>query len=139
MEQITRSDGQIFYGEKRCIDADEAYCRFRADYHASIGREAFLRLNRLGQRQERIHGYGFVFSRLLSGSESWGKTPVRMLGLVGTSYCREVGAWDVPCESEEDFELWFDWAFSRGSGAMRLVGKNDKSGRTSRRLNTRYR
>ena len=143
MEQIIRKDGQIFYGEKRCIDAEDAYCRFRADYHASIGREAFLRINRIGQREERIHGYGFSFAHMVSfggdGRGDCGKVSYRILGLVGMHYCRIVGSWDLPGFTEEEFERWFDWAFSRGSGALRLVGKNDKSGRTSKRLKTRYR
>ena len=111
MEQITRRDGQIFYGEKRCMDADDAYCRFRADYHASVGREAFLRLNRLGQRAERIHGFGFDFARkpaIPAGIS--GRLVVRDLGLVGISYCKMLGSRDIPCRTEDEFERIFDWA-----------------------------
>lgn len=142
MEQIIRKDGRIFYGEIRCSDADDAYCRFRADYHASIGREAFLRLNRLGQRTERIHGYGFDFvQEQIPVRREVGRIKAYMLGLVGTSYCRGVGRWDLPCEALDDDSAWefIDWIFSRRSGALRTVGIKDKSGRTSKRLNTRYR
>lgn len=139
MEQIVRKDGRIYYGDWLCSDADGAYRLFRQDYNASIGRAAFLRLNRLGQREERIHGFGFDFARkpaIPAGIS--GRLVVRDLGLVGISYCKMLGSWDIPCETEDEFERIFDWAFSRGSGALRTVGK-DKSGRTSKRLKTRYR
>ncbi len=139
MEQIVRRDGKVFYGKETCRDADDAYCRFREDYHASVGREAFLRLNRLGSRSERIHGFGFSFSSAVPPFVQGARVSYRILGLVGISYCRIVGGWDIPCDTEDEFERWLDWALSRGSGVLRLVGKNDKSGRTSRRLNTKYR
>lgn len=144
MEQIVRKDEGIYYGERLCRDAEEAYELFRNEYHASIGRKAFLRLNRLGQREERIHGYGFSFSHPMSFERddggAGGKVRVRILGLVDISYCRIVGCREWPCGlSEDEFERWFDWAFSRGSGALRLIGKKDKSGRTSKRLKTKYR
>ena len=143
MEQIIRKNGRIYYGERICEDADHAYRLYREDYHASIGCQAFLRLNRLGQREERIHGYGFTFAHPVSFERddggAGGKTRVRILGLVGISYCRIVGCWDWPADlSDDEFERWLDWALSRGSGALRTVGK-DKSGRTSKRLKARYR
>ena len=124
-------------------ETTKAYGLFREDYHASIGRKAFLRLNRLGQREERIHGYGFTLSYPVSFGRddggTRGKTRVRILGLVGISYCRGLGCWDWPGNlSEDEFERWLDWALSRGSGALRTVGK-DKSGRTNKRLKARYR
>lgn len=138
MEQIVRKDGRIYYGEHLCTDADDAYCRFRDDYHRSLGRLAYYRLNRIGQRKERIHDNGFVFSRNLD-YEGNGKVDVRLLGLVETSYCRIAGGWNIPCESEDEFERWVDWAFSRGSGALRLVGRKDKAGRTNKNLRKRFR
>ena len=141
MEQIVRKDGRIYYGDWLCSDADGAYRLFRSDYNASCGRSAFRFLNRLGQRSERIHGYGFDYGPgtvpVPCGNQK--RTPVRILGLVGSSYCRTVGLWDIPFDTEEEIERWLDWAFSRGSGALRTVGVNDKSGRTSKRLKTRYR
>jgi len=143
MEQIVRRDGQIYYGERRCESADDAYCRFRDDYHRALGRRAYDRLNRFGRREERVHGYGFVHSAEVDRGGMDGRTdrkvPVRILGLVEGAYCRGVGAWDIPCESEEEFDRWFEWAFSRGSGVLRLVGRKDKAGRTSKRLKARYR
>ena len=143
MEQIVKRDGRIYYGDWLCSDADGAYRLFRNEYNASCERSAFLRLNRLGQREERIHGYGFVFSHPLSFKRddggTGGKTRVRILGLVDISYCRIVGCKDWPDNlSDDEFEKWLDWAFSRGSGALRTVGK-DKSGRTSKRFKTKYR
>lgn len=124
MEQIVRRDGQIFYGRIRCLDADEAYCRFRSDYHASIGRQAFLRLNRLGQREERIHGFGFDFTRRIGdlGDEfrRYGTVLYRMAGRIGISYLRVFGLFDYESVPDEEFERWFDWALSRGSGALKL-------------------
>ena len=124
MEQIVRRDGQIFYGRIRCLDADEAYCRFRNDYHASIGRQAFLRLNRLGQREERIHGFGFDFTRRIGDPEDefrrYGTVLYRMAGRIGISYLRVFGLFDYKSVPDEEFERWFDWALSRGSGAMKL-------------------
>ena len=143
MEQIVRRDGQIYYGERRCIDADDAYRRFRDDYHRSLGRIAYERLNRIGQREERVHGYGFVYQSEVDfggmDGGAVGKVPVRILGIVAGAYCRGVGAWDIPCESDEEFERWFEWAFARGSGVLRLVGRNDRAGRSSKRNNVRYR
>lgn len=144
MEQIVRKDGQIFYGRIQCLDADEAYCLFRDDYHRSIGKRASYKLDRLGQREERIHGYGFSFSHPVSlGADDRRPskaTPVRLLGIVDISYYRIVGCWEWPDNlSEQEFERWLDWAFTKGSGALRLIGKKDKAGRTSKRLKTRYR
>lgn len=124
MEQIVRKDGQIYYGRIRCVDADDAYSRFRDDYHASIGREAFLRLNRLGQRSERIHGFGFDFTKPLDSRRDdfrrYGTVLYRMAGRIGISYLRVFGYYDYESVPDKEFEQWFDWALSRGSGAMKL-------------------
>ena len=106
------------------MDADEAYCRFRSDYHASIGRQAFLRLNRLGQREERIHGFGFDFTRRIGNQKDefrrYGTVLYRMAGRIGISYLRVFGLFDYESVPDEEFERWFDWALSRGSGALKL-------------------
>jgi hypothetical protein len=89
---------------------------------------------------ERVHGFGFEFlHRILPPEGCGGKTRCRFLGLVYLSYCRLVGLWDYPDIPEEKFDEWFDWAFSRGSGALRTLGKNRKVGRTSKTLKKRYR
>lgn len=142
MEQITRRDGTVYYGNRRCGSIDEAYLMFRSDYHRSLGRDVHRRLDRLGQRTERIHGYGFVFEGGNSFGDmyrSLGRTRCRIMGLVGISYVRSVGLWDCPDIPDGEFERWLDWAFARGSGALTTVGTRDRVGRTSRRLRTRYR
>lgn len=141
MEQITRRDDVFYYGDHACRDADDAYCRFRNDYHKVVGRKAFERLNRLGQRAERIHERGFVFSSYSGSYISLypGRVEGRLLGLVGTSYCRIIGGWDVHCGTDEEFDRWLDWALSEDHWAVRMVGKKDKAGRTSKRLKARYR
>ena len=123
MEQIVRRDGRIYYGERPCRDAEEAYELFRNEYHASIGRQAFLRLNRLGQRKERIHGFGFDFAKPVgSGDEfrKYGTIHYGLLGRIGISYSRIFGIQEYGRVPEEEFDGWFDWAFSRGSGALKL-------------------
>ena len=143
MEQITRTDGVYYYGNHRCRSVDEVYLLFRTDYHNALGKAVHNRLDRVGQRTERIHGYGFDFSEGCEpeshGYEVYGKTPYWLAGLVGTSYCRMVRLWDMPPIEEEDFENWSDWVFTRGRKALKMLGKNRKVGRTSKRLKTRYR
>lgn len=127
MEQIVRKEGKLYYGERFCRDAEEAYELFRKDYHASIGRQAFLRLNRLGQREERIHGFGFDFSKRVGDPEDefrrYGTIHYRMAGRIGISYLRVFGLHDYESVPDERFDEWFDWALSRGSGAMKLKRK----------------
>lgn len=122
MVQIVRKDGRIYYGERPCKNADEAYDLFRDEYHASIGRQAFLRLNRIGQRSERIHEFGFEFSRPIDGEKfrKYGTVHYGLLGRVGISYSRIFGLEEYAHVPDEAFEEWFDWAFSRGSGALKL-------------------
>lgn len=141
VEQITRRDGIYYYGDRPCHSADEAYGRWRTDYHKIVGRAAYHRVDRLGQRTERLHGYGFDFAGpvpvgVLPDS---GRIRCQILGLVLVSYCRLIGLWDYGYVSDEEFDGWFDWVFSRGSGALRTVGKRKATGRNSKRLKTRYR
>lgn len=141
MEQITRRNGVIYYGEQQCVDIEDAYKRFRRDYHDGLGREVYKRLDRIGRREERIHGFGFIFDKSLDfGNDFSGcaRVPYRM-ALVGMFYCRFIGIEDIQNVPEDRYEDWFDWAFSKGSGALRLVGRKDGSGRTSKRLKTKYR
>lgn len=138
MEKIARRNGVLYYGDKICSSVEEAYSRFREDYHKSIGKATYQRLDRLGQRIERLHGYGFVFD---TEPEEFPckKTDCRIMGLLGISYVRMIGIWDYPDVSEEDFDKWFDYAFSRKGKALKTVGRKLKTGRTSRRLKTHYR
>lgn len=143
MEQIVKVDGILYYGGCRCRDADDAYRRFRDDYHSSLGRDASRRLNRYGSRKERIRGFGFVLvddvrESLQRTFGECGKCKCYQLGLVGISYAFILGCWDYPVLSDTDLELWIDWALSSGSKALVRKGRKDKSGRTSKRLKKRY-
>lgn len=140
MEQITRKGGIVYYGDRQCSTVNEAYSRFRYDYHESLGRVAYRRLNRLGTRKERVHGYGFVFKDTPDFRDiRRTKIPVYLLGIVSGSYCRILSGEYIPEGTEEEVEHWIDWAFCESSKALRLVGLKYKMGRTSNRLNTRFR
>ena len=142
MEKITKHDGIYYYGDGRCRDVEDAYSRFRADVNFEAGRRAALHLNRLGRRQERVHGYGFVFEYPLHCDAAFSsrvRTRCFILGFLGIGYVRSIGCWDYADIGEDEFDLWLDWVFTRGRGALRIVGNRDRVGRTSRRLNVRYR
>lgn len=141
MEQIVKRGGVYYYGEVECINADDAYWRWREDYHKWLGRAVYRRLGRIGTRKERVHGWGFVYDRepVLSGVPGE-LVPTRLLGLIQGSYCRMLGAWDLPGEmGDDEFDGWIEWAFSERTRAVRLIGRRQKTGRTSKRLKKRYR
>lgn len=133
MEQITRVDGEFYYGRIHCLDVDDAYSRFRNELHRGVGRDTSKWLSHLLRRTERIHGFGFVFDSSQPAAVCVSK-PVRyrIMGLVGISYFRVVGCWDYPDVDDDTFDAWFDKVFERGSGLLRLVGRKDKAGRTNR-------
>lgn len=142
MEQIVKREDKYYYGELQCYDVEEAYARFRNDYHERLGRDKSRRLDKVNQRVERIHGFGFDREdshALASEFDGFPKTKSRILGLVLIHYIRIIGSWDCPELDEERFERWFEWAFTRRSGGIKTVGQRQKTGRTSKRLKTRYR
>lgn len=144
MEQITKAEGGgYYYGNEFCHTAEEAYERFRTEYNAAMGKQFYKRLNRLGQRKERVHTFGFVFAEGLEpdAGEFTGlsKTKTRLLGFSDISLARVLGCWDAPNFDDEKYERWFDWAFSRNSGGLKLVGLRQKHGRTNKKLRKRYR
>ena len=142
MEKITRHDGVYYYGDERCSDVDDAYSRFRSAVHAAAGRRAFLRLDRLGQRRERTHGYGFVFNPPLPDNAVYagrGRTPCRIMGFLGIGYVRGIGVWDYGDVPDSEFDGWLDWVFTRGRGALMTLGTRDGAVRNSGRLRARYR
>lgn len=128
VEQITRREDAIYYGEHKCLNADDAYRRFRNDYHKSLGTRAYHRLNRLGSRKERIIDTGFHFA--IRRENPLGDTKpirVRLMGMVGPAYCKSLGIWDIPFNMDEDtYFAWVDWAFQRGSGGVRLYSERGK-------------
>lgn len=140
MEQIVKRDGKIYYGSVECLNADDAYRKFRDDYNVALGKRYYQRLGRLGARKERVHGFGFVYDGEpdLPGVTG-GLVPTRLLGIAAGAYCRMLGSWDIPGGMDEDeFWLWFQWAFRKNGGAVRLVGRKDKAGRTSKILSKRF-
>lgn len=137
MEQITRHDGKYYYGKQVCTDSNDAYCRFRDDYHASLGKRVYRRLNS-PEREERIHGFHIYFDEKIQkaldsefGSPERG-IPFRLMGIVGLSYCRGIDGSVLPDLDDDTFERWFDWFLSHGQEIMRQVGLNDRAGRTSK-------
>ena len=140
MEQIVRKDGKFYYGSVGCLNADDAYRRFRDDYNKSLGKAYYQRLGRLGGRKERVHGFGFVYDREpVCDYDSGGRIPTRLLGISAGAYCRMLGGWDIPGGMDEDaFWEWFGWVFRKDSGCVSLVGRKDKAGRTSKLQNKRF-
>lgn len=139
MEQIERRNNALWYGERRCNSADEAYRMFRDDYHRKLGRSVYLRLDRLGQRRERLHSFGFVFEKEPEIPYCAGEFRCRLLGMLDIGYVRTIGMWDYGKVDDDVFEDWLDWLFSRGNRHLHTDGIRDRVGRTSRRLKTRYR
>lgn len=141
MEQIIKKDGKLYYGRQVCSDSNDAYCRFRDDYHASLGKRVYRRLN-LPEREERVHGFHVYYSpdyersldaefcgRVAEGDK---KAQYYLMGIVQLSYCRMLSGKDFPDYEEERFWRWLDWFLLHGDKMMRQVGLNDKSGRTSK-------
>lgn len=138
MEKIERRNGQLYYGEKPCHNADEAYALYREDYHKSLGRQVYKQLDRVGQRTERTHGIGYYFSwREQPDSKEFlycKRTRYYVMGLLGISYCYMVGSWDIPeHNTEADFDRWYNWAFDHNSNGLVLAGwRKYGSGRNSK-------
>ena len=143
MEKITREKGVCYYGDVQCDTVDDAYRKYRNDYHKSLGKAVYRMLNRPA-RVERIHGSGMYLQKgyedgLRNRYDRYGKVNCRFMGIVGISYVRMVGIWDCADVCDESFREYLDWLFSRGSNALRIVGRGGASGRTSKRIRTRYR
>lgn len=142
MAEIIKHDGIYTYRDKDYVSADSVYEAYRYDYHKSLGKAVHNRLDRIGSRKERVHGFGFIFSDSEQGSSqnTYSRSyNCRLLGLMGICYVRTIGVWDYSDITDEEFDEWFDYVFSRGSGKIRTLGVNKKVGRTSKRLKTRYR
>ena len=138
MEQITKIDGEFYYGDRLCTGPEDVYCRFRNDYNVATGRAAHRRLSRILRRTERVHEFGFVFSEPVYGTGVHLEKRLRLdlMGLVCGSYC-----WMMDCTSMPDIEEveWLDWVLQKGSKAIYKTGRRRGSGRRSARLKTRYR
>ena len=136
MEAIQYTDGNYYYGIRRCIDVDEAYSLFRRDYHESLGAAVHNRLDRLGRRRERVHGYGFVFTGDLPYHFSYDgkRVPCYIMGIVGLSYCRMVDMGYSPEGlDEDDMYRWIDFIYRRGCGILKMLNPRKRAVRRKRR------
>lgn len=128
MEQITKVREAIYYGVRLCHDVDEAYRLFREDFHNSLGKAYYRRLN-IPARIERIHGHKTWMTdsryeeadRRFSGT---GRVPCYILGIIDISYVYTIGLWDIPDIDEQRFDDYMDWLFSR-TGALRMMGNGN--------------
>lgn len=142
MEQITRRDGIVYYGNIPCKSVKDAYGRFRSDYHGELGRRVYRRLD-VHARRERIHGfksfytdrYSLYLAERFGGFE---RVDCTLMGIVGISYCYAIGGWGLP-ELDDDM-IWefVDYLMDINSNALRMVGKKVKTGRTAK-TKKRYR
>ena len=144
MEQIRLIGDDIYYGEHKCLSADSAYRLFREDYYKAV-RNRYERLGRRRERTERIHGFGFEFDADERGrldgvvrNYAGKRVTYRLLGLVGTAYCRILGIHDIPAIPEEMWEDYIDWLLADGNRMLRLKGRKGSGGRTDNRRKTRY-
>lgn len=138
MEQIARIDGVLYYGSVRCKDIDDVYSCFRDDYHRSIGRDSNRRLNRLGQRKERVHGFGFHFTEEPCSEYLTHRVDCWLLGMLDICYTRSIGIWSYKDVPDEEFDAWLDTVLSAKVKHLRMRGFKDKVGRTSRQLKKRF-
>lgn len=140
MTQVTRKDGLLYYGEEQIKNIEQAYERIQEEHNRKVGRQVAKRLDRIMRRKERIHGFGFSMDPPVKGNTFLPvcKIPIRLLGLISTSYVFIVGSWDFPEIEDEDFDQWIDFVLSKDSSMLKLVGKYDKAGRTSKLLNKHY-
>lgn len=123
MTQATQdADGTIWYGTVRCQSADEAYVRFRSEYHDSLGRRYYRRLN-VRQRVTRVTAVGINFPEwyremLREEFGHLGRVRYVMLGLVGMSYYRMFGCRWLPEEvegyDEGKYGRFLDWLLCAG-------------------------
>ena len=144
MEQITRRYGIYYYGEKICKNADDAYERFRDDYHRLLGKSVFRRLD-MSSRKERVHGFHCYYDKEYEKqleqefAQDEIRVPAYLLGINVISYCYSVNIEDCPDYEEEKFFRWLDWALLNYGTVIKLKNRKSGTGRTSKRLKARYR
>ena len=141
MEQITKIDGEFYYGDRLCTGPEDVYCRFRNDYNAATARAAYRRLSRILRRTERVHEFGFIFSQPADspGIRCERRVQLTLMGLVCGSYCWMMDCTPLPDMDEDEEDMWLDGVLQKGSRAVYKTGKRRGSGRRSSRLKTRYR
>lgn len=130
MAEIAKVGDVYYYNDVACRNADELYHLFHKAYNDAQGRNSFGFIQRLGQRKERAHDSGIVFTENKEfGVFVSGKVECYQLGLVSGSYTKIVSVPDAFTE-EEAYE-WADVIFSKGSNLLKMVGRKQKTGRTS--------
>ena len=125
MEQITKVGEAFYYGVRLCRTVDEAYRLFREDFHNSLGKAYYRRLN-VPARVERIHGHKTWMTdcryeeaeKLFSGT---GRVKCYIMGMVDISYVYTIGLWDIPDVDEQRIADYMDWLFCR-PGTLRMMG-----------------
>lgn len=131
MESVKRISGKLYYGDYECNDADEAYRKFRDDYNRKLGKAVRIRLDRLGSRKERVHGFGFVredsFIPKHCGPST--KTRYNLIGLYNLSYWWNI---DISQIDEDIFEDWVEFALTKKSGALTQVGRSNRKKKKKR-------
>lgn len=136
MEQITRKDGIIHYGNIPCRSADEAYSMFRKDYHDELGKRVYRRLN-MRARTERLHGYKSYYTEerseyLQKRFSDYPKVKGWLMGIVGISYCHAIGSWYMPQMDEDTTWDFIDYLLDVKSNALIITGRKNKTGRTGK-------
>ncbi len=145
MEQVIKGGGEVYYEGVRYKSYDALYRALRSVYHREIGRASYLRLDRYGQRKERLHSHGFVFDahnrERLTALFADRTNPVEsyLLGIVDIGYVRSLGIWNYGDIRDDEFDDWLDWIYSRGNRLLRTRGLRSGYGRTSKRIKARYR
>ena len=130
MAEITKVGNVYYYNGVACRNVDELYRLFHRAYNEAQGRNSSGFLQRLGQRKERAHDSGIVFAEDKDfGVFVAGRVECYQLGLVAGSYTKIVSVPDVLTE-DEAYE-WADVIFSKGSNLLKIVGRKQKTGRTS--------
>jgi len=136
MAEIAKIDGQYYYRGKKFDSAESLYKQFHKDYNAEQGKSAYLFLQRLGQRKERVHGSRIIYTKGFRFRDYPGaRIKCYMLSLLCGSYCKMIGVWDIPYEIDDE---WIRWILRDGGKELKVVGIKHKTGRTSKRLNKRY-
>ena len=133
-----RRDGDIIRVDDASFStADDAYKLFRNLYNKALGKANYSKLGHSGVRTSRITATGIVFTpEYLSilRRRYIGVPRVRcyLMGLIGSSYCKIVGCYDLKeFSTEEETERYLDWVFSKDSGLLRQYDRRNHLGRTN--------
>lgn len=139
---IESVDGDILFDGVRCSSAEDAYKLYRSRYNASLGKDTHSRYGHVGERTERLASTGICFDDMYRDSivsEFGGRGKIRtyILGILGISYCKTFGEWDLDRDITDDqYDRYIDWILCEGLHNMRLYGRRQKIVRDN--FKTRY-